>query len=80
MDFLGRTTDSETCFSECKLKLAGTTEFHVEWNKYIKVEQPSTRVSLHCYHKAVPFMVNETKSPCKAVPFYVCSILLCTIY
>ena len=60
------------------LKLQSTTEFQYEWNTL--VELPMTRGITHCYQQAVLFMVNETKSLYKAVPFYVCFILRCTIY
>ena len=36
------------------------------------MKQPSTAVSLHYYQQAVTFTVNVTKSPYKAVTFYVC--------
>ena len=44
------------------------------------MKQPSTAVSLHYYQQAVTFTVNVTKSPYKAVTFYVCYILRYTIY
>ena len=44
------------------------------------MKQPSTAVSLHYYQQAVKFTVNVTKSPYKAVTFYVCYILRETIY
>ena len=37
-------------------------------------------MSIHCYQQAVQFTVNWTKSPYKALQFYVWSILRCTIY
>ena len=44
------------------------------------MKQQSTAVSLHYYQQAVKFTVNVTKSPFKAVTFYVCYILRYTIY
>ena len=77
---VGRIMDSETLFLECNLKLEAQQNLTLNVTPCIIVKQPSTVVSHQCYQQAVLFTVNVTKSPYKAVSFFVCFILRCTIY
>ena len=80
--YLGGNTDNVTLFLECNLKLASTTESHIKCNTlhYSETAKHCTVVPLYYYQQAVTFMVNVTKSPYKAVTFYMCYILRCTCY
>ena len=72
MFWVGGNTDNVTLFLECK---QAQQNFTLNVTPYIIMKQPSTAVSFHYYQQAVKFTVNVTKSPYKAVTFYVCYIL-----